>query len=127
MAPTFLAIGALGLVCGVSDLTAAGTANIICGEMGLDPIAAGGTVATAMELTDKGVVTKEDLKLDFRFGQTEDLIDALITMSTKKGHARRIGRGARALAEEYGQSELFMGVRGLSNASPKCAFLKGRP
>jgi len=116
MAPTYLAIGALGLNCGVTDLTTIGTANMICGEMGLDPIAAGGTVATAMELVEKGIASKDTLKLELRFGQGEDLLQALRLMATKKGHGKRIGKGGQTLAEEYGQSKRFMGVKGLPMA-----------
>jgi aldehyde:ferredoxin oxidoreductase len=111
MAPTYMAIGALGLNCGITDLTNIGIANMICGEMGLDPIAAGGTFATAMELEKKGLLTKDSLKLDLRFGNGEDLIQALTLMATKKGYAKRIGQGAKALAKEYDHPELFMGVK----------------
>ncbi len=113
MAPTFLAAGALGYNCGITDMTIIGMANMLCAEMGLDPIAAGGTVATAMELVDKGIASKDDLKLDLRFGHGDDLLQALTLMATKKGHARRIGQGAKALTEEYGEPTLFMGVRGI--------------
>jgi aldehyde:ferredoxin oxidoreductase len=116
MAPTYLAIGALGLNCGISDLTTIGMANMICAEMGLDPIAAGGTVAAAMELNEKGIVSKDTLKLELRFGHGEDLLQALTLMATKKGHAKRIGQGARALGEEHGSPEVFMGVKGISMA-----------
>jgi aldehyde:ferredoxin oxidoreductase len=116
MAPTYWAIGALGLNCGVSDLTTIGMANMICAEMGLDPIAAGGTVATAMELVEKGIASRDTLKLELRFGHGEDLLQALTLMATKKGHAERIGKGGRAIAEEYGQQKRFMGVKGLPMA-----------
>jgi aldehyde:ferredoxin oxidoreductase len=116
MAPTYLATGALGLNCGITDLTTIGTANVMCGEMGLDPIAAGGTVATGMELVEKGMASKDTLKLELRFGQGEDLLQALTLMATKKGHAKRMGKGGQALAEEYGQSKRFMGVKGLPMA-----------
>ncbi|MBN1842660.1 MAG: aldehyde ferredoxin oxidoreductase family protein [Deltaproteobacteria bacterium] len=122
MAPTYLAIGALGLNCGVTDLTTIGLANMICAEMGLDPIAAGGTVATAMELVEKGFTDRDALKLELRFGQGEDLLQALTLMATKKGHAKRIGKGGDALAKEYGQSKRFMGVKGMPVApfDPRC-------
>lgn len=122
MAPTYLAIGALGLNCGITDLTTIGMANMICAEMGLDPIAAGGTVATAMELVEKGIADRDTLKLELGFGQGKDLLQALTLMATKKGHAERIGKGAQALAEEYGQPELFMGVKGMPMApfDPRC-------
>jgi aldehyde:ferredoxin oxidoreductase len=116
MAPTYLAIGALGLNCGITDLTIIGMANMICAEMGLDPIAAGGTVATAMELVEKGSVTKDELKLDIKFGQGEEMLQALNLMSTKKGYARTFGQGGKAIAEAYGQSNCFMGVKGIPMA-----------
>jgi aldehyde:ferredoxin oxidoreductase len=116
MAPTYLAIGALGLNCGITDLTIIGMANMICAEMGLDPIAAGGTVATAMELVEKGSVTKDELKLDIKFGQGEEMLQALNLMSTKKGYAKTFGQGGKAIAEAYGQSNCFMGVKGIPMA-----------
>jgi len=116
MAPTYLAIGALGLNCGIWDLTTIAMGNMLCAEMGLDPLAAGGTIATAMELVAKGVASKDSLKLDLRFGEGEGLLQALKLMSTKKGHAKRIGKGARALADECGEPDVFMGVKGLSMA-----------
>jgi len=116
MAPTYLAIGALGLNCGITDLTIIGMANMICAEMGLDPIAAGGTMATAMELVEKGIVTSDDLKLDIKFGQGEEMLQALNLMSTKKGYAKIFGQGGKAIAEEYGQAHSFMGVKGIPMA-----------
>jgi aldehyde:ferredoxin oxidoreductase len=122
MAPTYLAIGALGLNCGIRDLTTIAMANMMCGEMGLDPLAAGATVATAMELVEKGITSRDDLKLEFRFGQGEDLLQALNLIATKKGHAKRIGKGGQALADEYGQPKSFMGVKGMPMApfDPRC-------
>jgi aldehyde:ferredoxin oxidoreductase len=56
------------------------------------------------------------LKLDLRFGQGEDLLQALTLMATKKGHAKRIGKGGQRLAEEHGEPGLFMGVKGIPMA-----------
>jgi aldehyde:ferredoxin oxidoreductase len=116
MAPTYLAIGALGINCGLSDLEAIGIVNMLCAEMGLDPVATGGTLATAMELMDKGAVSKETLNMDLRFGQAEDIAQALRLISTKDEHAKRLGQGGKALSEECGRPDLFMGVKGLSLA-----------
>ena len=113
MAPTYLALGALGHNCGITDLTTIGMANMICAEMGLDPMAAGGTVATVMELEEKGLVSKDALKLEIKFGRGENLLQALTLMATKREYARRIGQGAKALTEEYGNPQLFMGVKGI--------------
>ncbi|MDP2799337.1 MAG: aldehyde ferredoxin oxidoreductase family protein, partial [Deltaproteobacteria bacterium] len=113
MAPTYLAIGSLGVNCGITDLTTIGMASMMCGEMGLDPVAAGGTLATIMELVEKKAITPEELKIDLRFGNGEAMVEALRLMATKKGYAKRLGQGGQALAEEFGRPEIFMGVKNL--------------
>ena len=113
MAPTYLAVGALGMNCGINDLEAIGVANMLCAEMGLDPVATGGTLATAMELVEKGVVSKEILNMDLRFGQAENIAQALQFISTKDEYAMHLGRGGKEIAKEYGRPDLFMGVKGL--------------
>ncbi|MDO9462509.1 MAG: aldehyde ferredoxin oxidoreductase C-terminal domain-containing protein, partial [Deltaproteobacteria bacterium] len=113
MAPTYLAIGSLGVNCGITDLTTIGMASMMCGEMGLDPVAAGGTLATIMELVEKKVITPEELKIDLRFGNGEAMVEALRLMATKKGYAKRLGQGGQALAKEFGRPEIFMGVKNL--------------
>jgi len=90
-----------------------GAANILCSEMGLDPVAAGGTVATAMELVDRKKTTVEELKVDLRFGNGEGMLETLRSMSLKKGPAEWLGKGAKALAEDFDSPETFMGVRGM--------------
>jgi aldehyde:ferredoxin oxidoreductase len=90
---------------------------MLCAEMGLDPIATGGLFATIMDLIDKGVVSPEEFKLELKFGAADALVDGMELMSTKKGYARRMGAGGKALAENFGAPELFMGVKGAPLAS----------
>jgi aldehyde:ferredoxin oxidoreductase len=97
MVPTYLAIGSLGTNCGVSDLSTIGVASMLCAEMGLDPVATGGTLATAMELVEKKIATADELKIDLRFGNGNGILEALRLISTEKGHAKRLGPGAKAL------------------------------
>jgi aldehyde:ferredoxin oxidoreductase len=113
MVPTYLAIGSLGVNCGINDLEVIGMANMLCAEMGLDPAATGGTIATAMELIEQKAVTPEELKIDLRFGNGEAVLEAIRLMSTKGGHAKRLGQGGRSLAESFGKPEIFMGVKGM--------------
>jgi aldehyde:ferredoxin oxidoreductase len=113
MVPTYLAIGSLGVNCGVNDLEVIGMANMLCAEMGLDPAATGGTLATAMEMLEQKALTPEELKIDLRFGNGEAMLEAIRLMSTKGGHAKRLGQGGRSLAESFGKPEIFMGVKGM--------------
>jgi aldehyde:ferredoxin oxidoreductase len=114
MVPTYLAIGALGLNCGISDLSTIGTASMLCAEMGLDPVATGGALATAMELVEKKVTSTEELKLDLEFGNGNGMLEALKLVSTKTGPAQKLGQGAKALAASFDRADLFMGVKGMS-------------
>ncbi len=52
--PEYETIWAFGSDCGVSDLEAVIKANYWCNEMGIDTISTGATIATAMELYQKG-------------------------------------------------------------------------
>ncbi|UCG78047.1 MAG: aldehyde ferredoxin oxidoreductase family protein [Nitrospirota bacterium] len=113
MVPTYLSIGTLGTNCGVSDLSTIGTASMLCAEMGLDPVAIGGTLATAMELVEKKVVTVDEIKIDLQFGNGNGILEALTLISTKKGYAKKLGQGARKLAESFERPDLFMGVKGM--------------
>ncbi len=115
--PTYMAIGSLGTNLGIADLEAVGRANMLCAEMGLDPIATGGLFATAMELVEKGMVSSEEFKLDLRFGASDVLVKGMELVSTKKGHAGRMVGNGKALAENFSSPELFMGVKGAPLAS----------
>ncbi len=117
VAPTYMAIGSLGTNLGVMDLEAVGRANMLCAEMGLDPIATGGLFATAMELVERGVLSSEDIKLDLKFGAADVLVKGMELVSTKKAFAKRLGVGGKVLAENSGSPELFMGVKGAPLAS----------
>src|SRR5262249_7815477 len=49
---------ALGADCGVGDLDAVIKANWLCNDLGMDPISMGATLAAAMELFERGVLTE---------------------------------------------------------------------
>ncbi len=59
---------ALGAANGVNDLEALQYANLLCNEQGFDPISFGATVGAVMELYEMGVLTKELLGIDAKFG-----------------------------------------------------------
>jgi len=117
VAPTYMAIGSLGTNLGIVDLEAIGRANMLCAEMGLDPIATGGLFATVMDLIEKGVVSPEEFKVDLKFGAADVLVNGIELLSAKKSYAERMGAGGKALAEYFGSPELFMGVKGAPMAS----------
>jgi len=58
----------MGPTCDIYDLCAITRANYLCNELGLDTISVGGTLACAMELYEKGRLTKEEAGMELAFG-----------------------------------------------------------
>ena len=111
MAPGYDALASLGSCCGVSDLEAVVQANHICLELGLDPISAGGAISCAMELYEKGVLKDSDAGMPVRFGDAEAMVKLLDQMGRRQGFGDALAEGGYRLAERYGHTELFMGVK----------------
>jgi aldehyde:ferredoxin oxidoreductase len=103
---------ALGAANGVNDLEALQYANVLCNEHGMDPISFGATVGAVMELYDMGVLTKEQIGVDARFGSAQALA-AFAEMTAKgEGFGREIGQGSKRLCANYGHPEMSMSVKG---------------
>ncbi len=113
--PEYETIFGLGSDCGVGDLNAVLYANYLCNLYALDTISAGGTIATAMELAEKGYIPKEDLAelpFELKFGNPEAVIGCLELMAFRRGKfGHLLAEGGYRLAEHYGHPELFMGVK----------------
>ncbi len=103
---------ALGAANGVGDLEALTYANMVCNEVGMDPISFGATVGAAMELYDMGVLSKEQIGLEAPFGSAQAL--ATLTEMTAKGEGfgKELGLGSKRLCAKYGHPELSMTVKG---------------
>jgi len=109
--PEYETIWALGANCGVSDLAAATKANYICNELGMDTMTAGATTACAMELFEKGVITRKQVGRELRFGDGAALVDMMTKIGYRRGFGDVLAEGAARVAQRFGRPELFMGVK----------------
>jgi aldehyde:ferredoxin oxidoreductase len=103
---------ALGAANGVNDLDALTFANFICNEQGMDPISFGATVGAVMELYDMGVLTKEQLGIDAKFGSAEALTHFVEITVKGEGFGKEIAQGSKRLTAKYGHPDLSMSVKG---------------
>lgn len=87
---------ALGPLCGVEDPERLLAAARACDELGLDTISAGGTLAFAMECSERGLV---DWPL--RFG--DDLVPWLERIAWREGPGDLLAEGTRATARVIGR------------------------
>ena len=103
---------ALGAANGVNDLEALTYANFICNEQGMDPISFGATVGAVMELYDMGVLTREQLGIDAKFGSAEALAHFAEITVKGEGFGKEIAQGSKRLTAKYGYPDLSMSVKG---------------
>ncbi len=103
---------ALGAANGVKDLEALQYANLICNEEGIDPISFGATIGAVMELYDMGVLTKEQIGIDAKFGSAEALAFLVDETVHGRGFGKEIGQGSKRLTAKYGHPDLSMSSKG---------------
>jgi len=103
---------ALGAANGVNDLEALQYANLLCNEEGIDPISFGATVGAVMELYGMGVLTKEQIGIDAKFGSAQTLAFLAEETVNGRGFGKEIGQGSKRLTAKYGHPELSMSSKG---------------
>jgi aldehyde:ferredoxin oxidoreductase len=103
---------ALGAANGVNDLEALQYANLLCNEEGIDPISFGTTVGAVMELYDMGVLTKEQIGIEAKFGSAQALAFLAEETINGRGFGKEIGQGSKRLTAKYGHPELSMSSKG---------------
>jgi aldehyde:ferredoxin oxidoreductase len=109
--PEYETLGTFGSYCDVRDLAAIAQANHMCNEYGVDTIAAGATIAFAMECFESGVITKKQTGgLELRFGDADAMLKALDMMLNAEGEfGKALGQGSERAAKIWGNgSEEFL-------------------
>ena len=117
---------AFGPLVGVDDIDALTFAGYLMNEHGMDPISFGGTLASAMELYQMGVITQKDtdgIALDF--GNAEALTVMAEKTGKYEGFGQILGLGSRLMCEKYGHPELSMAVKGQEFAGYDSRALQG--
>ncbi|HHW91112.1 MAG TPA: aldehyde ferredoxin oxidoreductase family protein [Firmicutes bacterium] len=109
--PEYEAEWSYGAACGVGDLAAICQANFICNELGLDPITMGATIACAMEMYEKGILSKEEVGRELNFGDAEAIVELTRMTGMRDGFGDQLALGSYRLAEKWGHSELSMSVK----------------
>ncbi len=102
---------ALGPLCGISDRDVVLAASQKCDDLGLDTISAGGTIAFAMECSERGYLPDAP-----HFGDGEGLLELLDAIAHQRGPlGQLLSRGSRAAALEIGHDTIAFApqVKGL--------------
>ena len=110
--PEYEAAWALGADTGVGNLDAVLMANWLCNDLGMDPISMGATLAAAMELYQRGVVTDDMVEMPLEFGSGEALVRMVEATAYREGFGDEIAEGAKLMGEKFSNPDVFMGVKG---------------
>ena len=114
--PEYETLYSFGGVTGVTNPDAIIAADRAADEYGLDSMSAGVTIAFAMELFERGIITTKDTDgLDLRFGNHEAMVELLRMMGEREGFGDVLSDGVRMAAQRIGRgSERYaMHVKGL--------------
>ncbi len=106
--PGYQALAMLGSNLMIDDLEAIIRNNYACYLLGMDPVSTGGTLALAMELSEKGRIY-----LPLRFSSAREVGPLLPLIATRKGPGKELGDGAAALVLKYGYGDHAMTVKGM--------------
>jgi aldehyde:ferredoxin oxidoreductase len=102
--PEYETLAALGSNCGIDSVEAVIKGHELCNRYGIDTISAGATVAFAMELMEKGIITKEDTDgIDLSFGNGEAMVEMLQRIAYRKGFGNILAEGSRKAAQIIGK------------------------
>jgi aldehyde:ferredoxin oxidoreductase len=109
--PEFEPMLSLGSRCGLTDLDTLVYLDNLCSRLGMDSISAGGVLAFAMDLFDRGILTEADTGgLDLSWGNGETMEILIKQMADGEGLGGILAQGVRRAARIIG--------RGAENHAP---------
>ena len=122
-APEYETLAMLGTNCLNDDLESVCKANDICNRYGMDTISVGGTISFAMDLYEKGIITKEDTGgLDLTWGNAEAIVKLTEAIAKNEGFGKILAEGSRKAAEPF--KYLTIPAHGPSYLREHSAFLQ---
>ncbi len=102
--PEFEPMLALGPKCGLSDLDTLVYLDNLCSRLGIDSISAGNSIAFAMDLFERRILTREDTDgLDLAWGNGKSMEALIRQMASAKGFGAVLGKGVRRAAQIIGR------------------------
>ncbi len=109
--PEYETIGMFGSNCGVDDFEAIAAANFVCNRMGMDTISTGNSIASAMEMFEKGLIPESDIGFPLEFGDADAIVKLAQMTADREGFGDVLADGSYRMGEKYGTTDYFMGVK----------------
>ena len=114
--PEFETIYSFGTTTLMTSFNEVIAADKLCDEFGMDTISCGVAIAFAMELYEKGIITKDDLGgIDLKWGNADAMIAMVTQIAHREGFGAILADGVQAAAKKIGKGaeKYAMHVKGL--------------
>lgn len=112
--PEYETLWSFGSDCDVYDMNSILIANMLCNEYGMDTISVGATIASAMELYEKGYIKDEEIAedgLSLKWGDAKAVVGWTKKIGLREGFGAKMADGSYRLCESYGATEFSMTVK----------------
>ncbi len=125
--PEFESIALLGGGCDLETIEDVAYANYVCDDLGLDTISGGVVAAWAIECFERGILSREDIGREVRFGDLGSVLHLLEQTAHRKGIGDLLAEGSRRAAEEVGRGSIDFAVqvKGLEWSGYECRNAPG--
>ena len=102
--PEFEPILTLGAKCGLSDLDAVVYLDNLCSRLGLDSLSASAVIAFAMDIFERGIISKESTGgVELTWGNADAMETLLYQMAAGEGFGAVLNQGVRLAAQKIGK------------------------
>lgn len=113
--------------CKIKDYEAIQAANDLCNKLGLDSMSVGCTIATGMELFQRGHIKPAEVDgTPLEFGNANGLFEWIRRIAYAEGLGAKMARGSYSFAETYGHPELSMTIKKLEVPAYDRKGIKGQ-
>jgi aldehyde:ferredoxin oxidoreductase len=120
--PEYVTLGKFGPNIGIDRIESVIRLNNICNDLGVDTASTGSSIAWAMELSQRGILTRAQTgDLDLTWGNAAAVERLLFQMSRREGFGIAIADGTRAVERGHYPPEALkyrMAVKGLMQSDP---------
>jgi aldehyde:ferredoxin oxidoreductase len=102
--PEYETVIDLGALCGLGDPEALLYLSNLCNKLGLDSISTGSVIAFAMDLFDRGILSREDTDdLNLTWGNADAMEALMIRITRREGLGDVLAQGVRRAAKIIGK------------------------
>jgi aldehyde:ferredoxin oxidoreductase len=124
--PEYESMYGFGPEVGVGDPEALIAGHWLCNDYGMDPISAGATIGTAMELYQLGAVSDDQTGGPLEWGDAGRMLGLLEDTAFRRGFGDELAEGSARLSRKFGRPEIAMVSKGQEFAAYDPRGLQGR-